>query len=52
MLGFGGPVTDPVVYDNYRRSVTVTPDDIVHQRRIAAVTHAVGGGNVSETALL
>jgi len=50
MLGFGGPVTDPVVYDNYRRSVTVTPDDIVHQRRIAAVTHAVGGGNVSETA--
>jgi transposase InsO family protein len=28
----------------------VTPSDIVHQRRVAAVTHAVRGGNVSETA--
>jgi len=27
----------------------VTPVDIVHQRRVAAVTHAVEGGNVSET---
>ena len=50
MLGFGGPVTDPVVGNNSRRLVTVTPDDIVHQRRVAAVTHAVGCGNVSETA--
>jgi len=28
----------------------VTPVDIVHQRRVAVVTHAVSGGNVSETA--
>lgn len=28
----------------------MTPTDIVHQRRVAAVTHAVDGGNVSETA--
>ena len=28
----------------------MTPVDIVHQRRVAAVTHAVEGGNVSETA--
>lgn len=27
----------------------MTPVDIVHQRRVAAVTHAVDGGNVSET---
>jgi transposase InsO family protein len=40
---------DPVVCD-YRRTITVTPVDIVHQRRVAAVTHAVSGGNTSETA--
>lgn len=28
----------------------MTPIDIVHQRRVAAVTHAIEGGNVSETA--
>ncbi len=28
----------------------MTPIDIVHQRRVAAVAHAVEGGNVSETA--
>jgi transposase len=28
----------------------VTPIDIVHQRRVAAVTHAVDGGDVSATA--
>ena len=28
----------------------MTPIDIVHQRRVAAVTHAVDGGNVSDTA--
>lgn len=28
----------------------MTPTDIVHQRRVAAVTHAIDGGNVSETA--
>jgi transposase InsO family protein len=28
----------------------VTPLDIVHQRRVAVVDHAVSGGNVSETA--
>lgn len=28
----------------------MTPTDIVHQRRVAAVTHAVEGGNVSATA--
>jgi transposase InsO family protein len=39
---------DPVVGD-YRRTITVTPVDIVHQRRVAAVTHAIEGGNVSET---
>ena len=27
----------------------MTPVDIVHQRRVAAVTHAVAGGNVAET---
>ena len=27
----------------------MTPTDIVHQRRVAAVTHGVEGGNVSET---
>jgi transposase InsO family protein len=32
-----------------QEAITVTPIDIVHQRRIAAVTHAVNGGNVSET---
>jgi transposase InsO family protein len=40
---------DPVVSD-YRRTITVTPIDIVHQRRVAAVTHAISGGNKSETA--
>ncbi len=45
---FGGPVMDPVV-SLLQEAITVTPIDIVHQRRIAAVTHAVDGGNVSET---
>lgn len=45
---FGGPVMDPVV-SRLQEAITVTPIDIVHQRRIAAVTHAVDGGNVSET---
>jgi transposase InsO family protein len=39
---------DPVV-SRLQEAITVTPIDIVHQRRIAAVTHAVDGGNVSET---
>ncbi len=39
---------DPVV-DDYRRTITVTLVDIVHRRRVAAVTHAIDGGNVSET---
>jgi transposase InsO family protein len=41
---------DPVVVSDHRRAITVTPLDIVHQRRVAAVNHAVEGGNVSETA--
>ena len=44
-----GPVMDPVV-SRLQEAITVTPVDIVHQRRVAAVTHAVAGGNVSETA--
>ena len=39
----------PVVNDNDRR-ITVTPADIVYQRRLAAVIHAVEIGNVSEAA--
>jgi transposase InsO family protein/transposase len=39
----------PVVNHNDRR-ITVTPADIVHQRRLAAVTHAIEIGNVAEAA--
>jgi transposase InsO family protein len=39
----------PVVNDNDRR-ITVTPTDIVYQRRLAAVTHAIEIGNVSAAA--
>lgn len=45
---FGAAVMDPVV-TQLREAITVTPIDIVHQRRVAAVTHAIEGGNVSET---
>jgi transposase InsO family protein len=50
MPGFGGLVTDPVVVNDQRRPVTMTPTDIVHQRRVAAVTHAIEIDNVAETA--
>lgn len=40
---------DPVV-SRLQEAITVTPSDIVHQRRVAAVTHAAEGGNISETA--
>jgi hypothetical protein len=39
---------DPVV-SRLQEAITVTPVDTVHQRRVAAVNHAVEGGNVSET---
>jgi transposase InsO family protein len=39
----------PVVNHNDRR-ITVTPSDIVHQRRLAAVAHAIEIGNVAEAA--
>jgi transposase InsO family protein len=45
---FGGLVMDPVVR-RLQEAITMTPTDIVHQRRVAAVTHAVTGDNVSET---
>ena len=46
----GGQVMFPVVGNNYRRLITVTPTDIVHERRLAAVTHAIEIGNTSEAA--
>ena len=46
----GGRVMFPVVGNNYRRLITVTPTDIVHERRLAAVTHAIEIGNTSEAA--
>ena len=45
----GGQVIIPVVNHNDRR-ITVTPADIVHQRRLAAVNHAIEIGNVAEAA--
>jgi hypothetical protein len=43
-------VTDPVVVHDQRRAVTMTPTDIVHQRRLAVVTYAIEIGNVSAAA--
>jgi transposase InsO family protein len=39
---------DPVVSD-YREAITVTPNDIVYQRRLRVLAHAGETGNVSET---
>jgi len=50
MRGFGGLVTDPVGGNNDRRTVIMTPTDVVHQRRVAAVTYAIESKNVAETA--
>ena len=37
----GGQVMLRVVSNNHRRLITVTPMDIVHERRLAAVTHTI-----------
>lgn len=46
---FGTVMMDPVVVIDRRWAITVTPLDVVQQRRVAAVNHAVEGGNISET---